>query len=559
MRPRSRLRRKGQSSLGDTVAARRGPVGNLLASCANLETPLPTIDMVNECLEYLGTAPAKASGVVYDTSEDKLAGFTLCDDDDGEETDHDCHEPVAIYAALPEYSTPATPIAKNQAVEPLVYNNLKADFSSCDLPYSQALDVSRTYLQHFGSCRFEEMRTFRRCITEFALAPANPPAGFQSFLRRYPVRIDIAIEYLGITPEEYTTLFQGSVPQACGQQTGDRRLQLPGQGTAPTFGFSPLQLREISDSGVIALPVFLAATCLSYCEFVELSKSGIPITLVGTQGDGNDAVRKPASVPDCEPCCLGDYQVQLPGDGRNTALLRLMVFIRLWRKLKCPVRRRIHVRAALRHLHGAEPVQRDGDQPRIHPPARRVPDVARPVPSAVARSHGGNAGRDGSRPHASAGSLGRQRREEVELGEAASARRRRGACASTARPAAARARGAGRAHGRQSGRPVASGGLQSSDHDQSIHRRLEQQSRLHAALRRGAGQDVRVRIPDRGIALPVQCGAAAQRAKIPSRSRMRTTSSPIRSKCRKAADIIPFGNCAKSCCGSRSATTIGAT
>ena len=324
---------KGQSSLGDTVAARRGPVGNLLASCANLETPLLTIDMVNECLEYLGTAPAKASGVVYDTSEDKLAGFMLCDDD-GQETDHDCHAPVAIYAALPEYSTPATPIAKNQAVEPLVYNNLKADFSSCDLPYSQALDVSRTYLQHFGSCRFEEMRTFRRCITEFALAPMNPPAGFQSFLRRYPVRIDIAIEYLGITPEEYTTLFQGSVPQACGQQTGDKRLQLPGQGTAPTFGFSPLQLREISDSGVIELLVFLAATCLSYCEFVELSKSGIPITLVGTQGDGNDAVRKPASVPDCEPCCLGDYQVQLPGDGRNTALPQLMVFIRLWRKLK---------------------------------------------------------------------------------------------------------------------------------------------------------------------------------------------------------------------------------
>jgi len=327
---------KGQSRLGDAVAARRGPVGNLLASCANLEIPLPTIDMVNECLEYLGTAPANASGAVYDTSEDELAGFKLCDDDDREETDRDCHRPVAIYAALPEYSTPATPVAKNQAVEPLVYNNLKTDFSSCDLPYSQALDVSRTYLQHFGSCRFEEMRTFRRCISEFTLAPTNPPAGFQSFLRRYPVRIDIAIEYLGITPEEYTMLFQGSVPQACGQQAGDSRPQLSGQGTAArTFGFSALQLREISDSGAIPLPLFLDVTCLSYCEFVEVAKSGMPITLVGRQGDGNDGGRKPTSVPDCEPCCLGDYQLQLTGDGRETALLRLMVFIRLWRKLKC--------------------------------------------------------------------------------------------------------------------------------------------------------------------------------------------------------------------------------
>jgi hypothetical protein len=140
------------------------------------------IDIVNECLEYLGTAPAQLSGTVYDTSSD--------------------HAPAPIYAALPEYSTPATPITQNQAIEPLVYNNLKTDFSSCDLPYSQALDVSRTYLHHFGSCRFEEMRTFRKCITEFALDPANPPTGFQSFLRRSPARIEMAIEYLGMTPEE---------------------------------------------------------------------------------------------------------------------------------------------------------------------------------------------------------------------------------------------------------------------------------------------------------------------------------------------------------------------
>ena len=327
---------KGQSALGDAVSARRGPVGNLLASCANLETPLPAIDIVNECLEYLGTAPATVSGTVYDTSEDELAGYALCDEPDGKKTDRDCHDPVAMYAALPEYSNPATPSAKNQAVEPLVYNNLKADFSSCDLPYSQALDVSRTYLQHFGSCRFEEMRTFRKCITEFALDPTNPPTGFQSFLWRYPVRIDAAIEYLGITPEEYTMLFQGSVPQACGQQTGDRRPQLTGQGSVTQiFGFSPIQVRELSDTGVVALPQFLGATCLSYCEFVELSKSGAPITLIGTTADGNANDRKDASVPDCEPCCLSDYHLQLPGDGRETALLQLVVFIRLWRKLRC--------------------------------------------------------------------------------------------------------------------------------------------------------------------------------------------------------------------------------
>jgi Tc toxin complex TcA C-terminal TcB-binding domain len=336
----------GQSTLGDAVAARRGPVGNLLASCANLETPLPVIDIVNECLEYLGTAPSIVSGVVYDTSDDKLAGYTLCDDDCQKECD-DCHDPAAIYAALPEYSTPATPVPAsaqggdtNQAVEPLVYNNLKTDFSSCDLPYSQALDVSRTYLHHFGSCRFEAMRTFRKCITEFALDPTNPPVGFQSFLWRYPVRIDTAIEYLGITPEEYITVFQGTVPQPCAQQEGNTT---PGQGgQAPggqdaivqVVGLSPVQVREISASGVIPLAEFLTITCLSYCEFVELSKCGFPITLGSRQGNANTPEDRQASVPECEPCCLGDYEIRLPGEGRQTVLLQLMVFIRLWRKLR---------------------------------------------------------------------------------------------------------------------------------------------------------------------------------------------------------------------------------
>ncbi len=116
------------------------------------------------------------------------------------------------------------------AVEPAVFNKLKADFSSCRLPYSQALDVSRTYLRHLGSCRYEEMRTFRKCIREFVLDPADDPAGFQSWLWRYPVRIDIAIEYLGITPEEYATLFQGAAAPPCSPPVeDDARAAAPAQ------------------------------------------------------------------------------------------------------------------------------------------------------------------------------------------------------------------------------------------------------------------------------------------------------------------------------------------
>ncbi len=324
---------KGQSTLGDAVSARRGPVGDLLASCANLETPLPTIDIVNECLEYLGTAPATVSGTVYDTSEDKLAGYTLCDDDDCKKKDRDCHDPVVIYAALPEYSTPATPVKKNQGVEPLVYNNLKTDFSSCDLPYSQALDVSRTYLRHLRTSRFAAMRTFRKCITEFVLAPAQEPTDFQPHLWRYPVRIDTAIEYLGITPEEYILLFQGPWPPLCGGPEGDSVLQASSEVPASElYGFALPGENNSWIEVVVQLPEFLSRTCLDYCEFLDLQKSGF-VTFVNSSY--TDKAEGDQSFPDCKPCCPEAYTIQFvtPQDPLK-ALTQLAIFIRLWRKLQ---------------------------------------------------------------------------------------------------------------------------------------------------------------------------------------------------------------------------------
>ncbi|MFZ1009277.1 MAG: neuraminidase-like domain-containing protein [Candidatus Sulfotelmatobacter sp.] len=331
-----------QMTLGNAVAARRGPVGSLLADCANLETPLPVIDIVNECLEYLGaTQPSTMnqapSGTVYNTSTDELAGYELCEEDDcSKERDRDCHKPPEIFAALPEYSTPATPVTgENDSVEPLVYNDLRNDFSSCCLPYPQALDVSRTYLKHLGSCRFEELRTFRKCITEFALDPDNPPTGFQSFLWRYPVRIDIAIEYLGITPEEYTMLFQGAPVQSCGSQdnpNGDtaKGAQNSSVPVAQLYGFSSEDDSWMEE--VVVLSEFLKRTCLTYCEFLELSK----VWSAQESTNGNDGpVRRGTAYPECEPCCLKDYRLQISeGTDIESELFHLAVFIRLWRKLR---------------------------------------------------------------------------------------------------------------------------------------------------------------------------------------------------------------------------------
>ena len=366
-----------QTTLGTAIQTRRGPLGTLLATCANLETPLPLIDIVNENLEYLAATQPPAGnstssapcGTVYNTSADELAGYPLCRtgecDHDGQ---HGCYEPAAIFSALPEYSTPATPVAANQSVEPTGFNNLKTAISSCLLPYSQPLDVSRTYLGRLGSCRFEELRTFRKCITEFALDPTNPPAGFQSYLWRYPVRIETAIEYLGITPEEYSMLFMGTAAQPCAAATAPTNpnggstpggtstpngTSTPGAAPAPNgtsapsgatappvpvpqsrlsaiqlFGLSP---SEEQGSNALPLSEFLSALCLTYCEFLAFAKLGMVSV---TYGD-NDRQGQGVSLPDCEPCCLKSYLLRFPsGDQGEGLALVVFVFIRLWKKLQ---------------------------------------------------------------------------------------------------------------------------------------------------------------------------------------------------------------------------------
>ena len=332
----------GTRILEDVVVQRRGFVGALAATTANCETPLPLIDIVNECLEYMGSLSSPTNGTVYSTSADALAGHKLCRDGCCDGNDHEpgshCHKPAELFGAMPEYSTPATPVQADAQVEPAVFNKLKIDFSACCLPYSQALDVGRSYLHHFGSSRYEEMRTFRRCITEFVLDPMNEPVGFEDQLWRYPVRIDTAIEYLRISPEEFARLFGGNWPKPCG---GGNGVPPGGDGRQPALPWELYGFSAASVGGgnmtwletVVQLPEFLQRTCLTYCEFLELWESGF---VQFSNGAGESRERERAvGFPECEPCCLEKLWLQFPEEpGSEIALYQLAVFIRLWRKLK---------------------------------------------------------------------------------------------------------------------------------------------------------------------------------------------------------------------------------
>jgi hypothetical protein len=314
------LRPGDESRIGALLAARRGSLGGLHATAANLETPVPTIDLVNESLESMVTTlPGSAAGAVYDSAADEVAGHLLAaaGEDPGGEPWH--HDPQMLFAALPEHSTPSTPVGK-----PAAYDVLRQDFSSPALPYAQALDVNRSYLEALRTSRFATMRHFRRDITEFAIDAVDEPADFQCQQWRYPVRLPIALEYLGISPEEYDQLYAHDLVDvaAAGQQL-----------LRELYGFAAdtADGQDWTDA-VRHVPEFLRRTGLTYCEFIDLWRSGsVPFNPVRFPRDESG---EPLGFPDCEPCCPDDLIIDFGDADVHAALRHLIVFIRLWRTLR---------------------------------------------------------------------------------------------------------------------------------------------------------------------------------------------------------------------------------
>lgn len=308
-------------SLGDILAARRGPLDQLAASRSNLATPLPLLDLVNESLEHVAdhvaaALPGPASGAVYDTNRDSLGGHTLSTNPAPADPAAFAHDAMTIFAALPEHSTPATPVA-----EPGAYNALRFDASHPLLPYDQPLDLNRSYLRYLCTTRCETMRHFRRDITELAIAPDNEPVAFQRHLWRYPLRIEIAHECLGISPAEYAMLFTVDIPLEAEAGVARRPLW-------ELYGFHASSINDRSWAQiVIRLPEFLRRTGLDYCAFLELWRA--EFVRFTHRRDGE------TGFPDCEPCDLDRYRITFldPAEPLD-ALRRLLVFIRLWHKLQ---------------------------------------------------------------------------------------------------------------------------------------------------------------------------------------------------------------------------------
>lgn len=330
----------GGVSLGDAVADRRGKLGELIVTPANTFTPVPIIDLVNEALESLvssaepdidahpnGEVAAAAAPAIFQTSDDVSTDELV---------------------AIPEHSTPSAPDPVTEpaahARQKEAYDRLREDFSSFERPYHQPLDITRSYLEHMGTKRYEAMRTFRKDIHEFvkqpqdmanakAFTPFIPPEfDSQTHLRRYPVRIDTAREYLKISEEEHREVFTEplvSSRQKLWQYWGYPSADGTGHNDTPKLASWLDDLPEVippdvnpRPAGVRRLAAFLKRSGLSYAEFRDLVACGfVPI-----------ATRPGLSVE--EPCDIGAYTIDFAPLSPQIALERLAVFLRLWRHLR---------------------------------------------------------------------------------------------------------------------------------------------------------------------------------------------------------------------------------
>ena len=234
------------------------------------------------------------------------------------------------------------------------------------------------------------MRTFRKCITEFVLDPANEPAGFES----WRVALSGPHRHRDRVPRHHArgvhraSSVGPQAPPCAGGANGDgdggatARAPLRGDRSAP---------QRVGSSGARGSSTL---TCLTYCEFYELWQSGFVDFSNGADEDGGE-------FPQCEPCCLDELWLEFPGEAagafQRTARVRPAVAqaARLVLLL-------LLVRAAARHLRRAGAVLGRHAQPGLHPPARRVPDAARRLPHGTGRSRrpaGAPAAIDADRTH----------------------------------------------------------------------------------------------------------------------------------------------------------------
>ena len=235
-------------------------------------------------------------------------------------------DPQAYAAFIPEEKEGdrAWLQALAQAIPPAIdvacaYEQLAVSTAApCKLPYHQPLAVSKAYLSILGTTRFELARNFSQHIHGFPYAPGDVPADFKTHLFRYPVNQSLALEYLDISPQEYS-LFYATTPFPLGEDAVFHEL----------VGYtSESDLEAYSNLGE-----FLKKNCLDCCDLECWLKTGFkPLRILDRNRNVVDLT--------CHDCDVFDYYIDVTDDPSDTDELKharlwhLTMLIRLWRQLQ---------------------------------------------------------------------------------------------------------------------------------------------------------------------------------------------------------------------------------
>ena len=365
-----------------------------------------------------------------------------------------------------------------------MFNKLKADFSACLLPYSQALDVSRTYLGRSAAAGS------RRCGPSAGTSPSSCSIPRTSRPGSSP---GCGATRCAPTSPSSTSASRRRSTRPCSR--GDRR---PRRGSLARW------------SGIVGLPAFLAETCLSYCEFYELWQSGFVAFRNGA--DRGETARSPSA----SRAARSELWLQFPAEQQEHDLAELRCSSGCGASCASPAAAATPSRE-LRDICDVLQLQAERrGQPGLHPPARRVPDAARRLPAGPGRPRrpGAPGAVDADRTHLLA-LWADPARGPVALGGAAADHAGRAARAAAARLRAAIPEFVKLLAGNLD--PLSRlAGFDPGSADRLLARAAD----AHAAVRRGAGQDLRLRLQRRRADLPVHRRPAPRRRRpVPAAGR----------------------------------------
>jgi hypothetical protein len=269
------------SGHGNVTNPRRPDLAHLKLNCANADTALPYVDLVNEIMESYVANGQLSNSTAHDTPIDAT---------------------TAVLDVTPEYTQTLDAVNAYN----LLNGNILYPYS---LPFDRYLETVRTYLNFLGVTLYQLMQTF-----------GNPAPPLQAATQQ-------AAEFLLISPPEYELITDQDF-------SANLLALIP---LANYFGYTSesVPLHGSWDSLILPVPNFLSRTGLAFADLV---------TLLGTNYLNPEHLDPPNAVTlniPVDPCDTTSMQLQLPPATPVAAgvipklpfLSSLPPFLRLWNKL----------------------------------------------------------------------------------------------------------------------------------------------------------------------------------------------------------------------------------